>query len=463
MVSHLAVSDFTCGGELYKPRYGYAGAIDNINYIVTKMKMDPAKSCYDHNITEQLKGAKETLSNDDFYSLIDILQIKIKEYKNMKSSHSFKNFIKGEYNMYYPLNLVKQYTPEAVFSFEEKVPILFDNFSAIRESLGRYLFYTLYKQNGLEVPQKEGIDENFEKTFQDTLSKRKRYVPGCTHHRFSDEIDLVAITTGLMQWAKFKQVYKPDPIFAAELIKTSGVSIFEDTLRSLSTTTFWIDTLDLSRFGDIKGILVDINEIASHEEGHSLFNISTIQFSEERGAFHQNVCLSFLTDHKDDPLRIEPKDLSDSAENFYEKACENMPAYSYEEIILFSYEMIEYLSMKPEKLDIKESETTIKTYHPLAANAIPKNKFSEITIKDVGYLFGSSFKKKIESTIKEKRKEHENLASITKQAPAPHYVSAHWMHVWTGEGRITLETRWIEPYFTGIEKEPNFATIHTVS
>lgn len=90
-------------------------------------------------------------------------------------------------------------------------------------------------------------------------------------------------------------------------------------------------------------------------------------------------------------------------------------------------------------------------------------KPKQIAVKayQVGYTLGKSFEQQLEAQSTASRQTTGPTGGYTVR---PHVRRAHWHHYWTGEGRTTLEVRWIEPMLVlpGGKKETGIATVRGV-
>ena len=137
-----------------------------------------------------------------------------------------------------------------------------------------------------------------------------------------------------------------------------------------------------------------------------------------------------------------------------------------EEIYLFTLQMISYLSL--EKPQITESDLTKNSYKPRKAEDPIRNRWSEVTISDVGIRYGKTIRTKLEES-ESMESENSNTLNNTepigehpaRRSPAPHFRSAHWHRYWVGEGRTELRVNWIEPTFVGDNVASN-VVIHKV-
>ncbi len=104
-----------------------------------------------------------------------------------------------------------------------------------------------------------------------------------------------------------------------------------------------------------------------------------------------------------------------------------------------------------ENSDIRESESTKKTYHP---GAIIKHAFREVRKWECEYRIACDGKHQNYDNNDDEAME---TASGKRRSPVPHTRRAHWHHYWTGKGRSVLSLRWIVPKRIGGDGP---ATVH---
>lgn len=276
-------------------------------------------------------------------------------------------------------------------------------------------------------------------------------------------------------WRMNKQSYRIDPTFAEELLKTSDLKLREEDIARLPCKTFWIDTSLCDQLHPVLGVMVNVEQIRTgyviithhhvwHEKSQEYIYYSHYL---ETGKMEEEI--QFLRDYpaeyrinKNSPLTIQTgiKDISEL--DFTRTQSDNT---------LFVYQILSYLVS--EKPDMEISPESRAAYHPIPAGKPPKDKFSEVELHNIGYVFGSEYRvyKRAVKEYEKRQKENpdekagaDELEKKKRKPMRPNFVSAHWSRYWVGEGRIRCELRWIEPYHRGLSKDAalSFATIHNI-
>jgi len=278
--------------------------------------------------------------------------------------------------------------------------------------------------------------------------------------------DLTVFPLVLDMWAHHKQVYKPDKDFAVALMNTEKLELTKDLLEHLPYSIFYLDISDLG-LGDVHGIFVKVL-VSENRACVIIYNLTNdlVYFSHYlQAVFDENGVTRF---NKADIPEVKPyvlsavKELSRGVQSDYN--------FNRRDTVGLVMQMLAYISSQ--KPQIEESPKTKNTYKPNKFGDVVKNKWSELQMFEVGYAYGSAFRRKLEKakeelgdvnieilTEKEEKKHH--------NSPKPHIRCAHW-HRWRcGEGHKELTPpRWMEPTFVGfggaVEEAP-IAVVHKVS
>ena len=263
-------------------------------------------------------------------------------------------------------------------------------------------------------------------------------------------------------WAKNKQVYKPDPDFAEALLRTEHLEFFRENIRALPCRSLYIDLTGCAGFGEIAGIFVTVLEY-----GNQLHIIEYLLGKDM-------VAYSFYGGGEYDEngiLKIDPADFGEDMG--YEVYCtRTTETRVYENtkdrmaITIFGMQMLNYLTVK--KPDIQENPKTKSTYRPPRPGQPVKNKFSEVRVQDVGIRYGTA----VRTMLKEEQQKIEKVGELEKPAdapnrkprksPVPHFRRAHWQVYWVGKGRKEREVKWLEPIFVGFGDTAKNVVIHMV-
>lgn len=293
--------------------------------------------------------------------------------------------------------------------------------------------------------------------------------------KYSDkDIERLAIVTDtrdymcfgfiLNEWSKMKQVYKIDKTFADELDKTKieKLMISGEALTHLPYNRFWLDVSECECFSNVLGILVDIRTI------DDIVHFSTYQITKN--------------ENKNEPVYyseyniIGLNETRDYFEGYYDYLKKNEAVVREQDIIKFNNalncddrvknsilinQILLYLAS--DKPDIIENENTKQTSEEAVTvdkNVKPKNEPSEIKQSNVGFIFGSNFRKYKERVESEHKEGHAG----SHKSKIPHYVAAHWHTYLIGKGRTERVIKWIKPYFTGTNDTDytDLAVIHKV-
>lgn len=274
--------------------------------------------------------------------------------------------------------------------------------------------------------------------------------------QFRTEVkDLYLAPVLLDEWAKSKQVYKPDRDFAKALLRTQKLQMTRDMLTHLPYNNFYIDLLDCEYFKPIVGIFVFVH----HKNNFDSVDLSVYILTEDLVYFSH-----YITGRYDSKgvVRVTDDLKANADYTVYDKEAEI--TYSSEdfevdrnEVTIFVLQLLCYLSI--EKPQIEESEQTKHTYKPKPSGAMVKNKWNEVRIFDVGVSYGKMYRKQVEEY---RNKKTDDSDVRHHRSPIPHMRCAHWHRYWVGQGRKECKINWIEPTFVGAKDSAN-VVIHKVS
>lgn len=278
--------------------------------------------------------------------------------------------------------------------------------------------------------------------------------------RLKTEIkDLFLAPVLIEEWSKSKQVYKPDPDFAAALIKTQKLQLSRSMITHLPFNYFYVDLQDIDFFKPIVGIFVFVNPIIKNDKNIGV-NISIYILSDELIYFSH-----YFNGIYDDKgvIKVKVNDEIDPGYEVWDRAgqlkyiAEDF-SVDRNQVSLFILQLICYLSI--DEPQITESSFTKNTYVKRTSSQKVRNKWNEVQIFDVGVVYGKTFRKQV-SEFKDKVKEESSGEAKHHKSPVPHLRSAHWHRYWVGEGRTELKVNWIEPVFVGAKSSKN-VVIHKV-
>ena len=259
------------------------------------------------------------------------------------------------------------------------------------------------------------------------------------------------------EWAKYKQVYKPDSDFAKALFSTNNLEISRSMVEHLPCKLFYIDTMDCDDFGNINGIFTYVH----HNYNSVEFVVYLITENEAFFSF-------YIGGQFNDKgiIKLDYDQINSETQEFFLEQGENDTELivtnkqminanvSRKIASLFALQMVAYLSI--EKPQITESDLTKHTYKPTSSVSKIRNKWSEVKIDDVGIKYGSTYRKQMAEI-----KSNPSYSIGKRKSPIPHFRCAHWHKYWVGEGRTELRVNWIAPTFVG-NSEPKMVTIHKV-
>lgn len=265
----------------------------------------------------------------------------------------------------------------------------------------------------------------------------------------------------LNEWAKSKQVFKPDPDFADALLHTDKLCVSRSMIEHLPYNLFYIDTSDCETFKPIDGLFVYVKsygEVASFCLYSITNNLTYFSFY-LTVSYDEHCCISIDFDKfgvaKYDAY-IPSLFRTDSVEKDVTRLVVNDSdlKISRADVYAFAIQLIAYLSI--EEPQLTDSDLTKGTYRAPSACSKVRNKWSEVRIQDVGVKYGSDFRKTYTS---QPTNEYENTGK--RKSPIPHFRCAHWHKFWVGEGRKQLVLKWIAPVFVGNGDNKN-VIIHKV-
>lgn len=271
--------------------------------------------------------------------------------------------------------------------------------------------------------------------------------------------DYLIMEVILEEWAKAKQVFKPDNDFAKALLRTDKLEISRDMINHLPYNYFYLDLTECVDFKGISGVFV-YTEVSKNNKGAKA---ALYILSEQRliyslycgGKFNTNGIMTIdSTKLKTDDIGYDDIIINPERGEKFEDYTHNDDIINRADVYIFALQMIAYLSTEAPQLT--ESELTRKTYRPRSLNAPIKNKFSEIRIQDVGVRYGTEYRK-----IVHKIQASGNTENKERKGPVPHFRRAHWHTYWVGEGRTERRVKWIQPVFVN-GSENSDVVIHKV-
>ena len=274
--------------------------------------------------------------------------------------------------------------------------------------------------------------------------------------------DILAMPLMLEDWARNKQVYKPDPDFAAALLRTKGLELTENIIKRLPCDSFYID-LSECNFDPAVGAFIFTREIDPAEKDIS---VSVCLLTKEMVTFSFYLEFRFKNEKS---VKLDNNEITEADYVTWNMPLKGMPnarfkdpAVTRKEVSVLALQLMCYLSI--EKPQVTASPLTAKTYRPPAASSAVKNKWSEVEIHDVGITYGTAFRKTIrEQQARTAQQETQGGGEHShRKSPVPHFRCAHWHTYRVGKGRQETRVNWIEPTFIAGSQAQNI-TIHTVT
>lgn len=286
--------------------------------------------------------------------------------------------------------------------------------------------------NNLSLPEKNVF--SLITTVQDMYLQSGKEMPTLT-----DVADELFFYPTFIKWSKMKNVFKIDNDFAENILTTEQFELTPEEMRHLPFQTFWLDLSNCDAFGIIDGVLVNI-------ENYDVPRLETYHFNRlGEQIFYHSYYLSVK-----EP--VNEKSLKETLVNMPMGylGIEGSDKVRLDNTMLV-LQLLKYMSSK--EPDINHIPVQKKATHTLK-----KAKPSDVDTYELGYVFGSNFR------LYKEQVEYYVSNNHTGRKVRPHYVSAHWQRYHVGKGRTETITKWIEPTFTGIDKEKvqQFCTIHRV-
>lgn len=243
-----------------------------------------------------------------------------------------------------------------------------------------------------------------------------------TYKGMTDEhINYLDFFSSIDKWSQNKQVFKFDNEFLQELVKTEGLHVTVDMLNFLPCKTMYLDFSDCDYMKNIygtSGIFIDVDTVPEDNawEVHTFSMIDGMKYR-SRVITLDNLEHDLSMNHELIKFSLAFVTLEHGSE-----VAEERRQYAQFSIIIL--QMLCYLaSVEP---DVRESETTKRTYRPRQAKAPVKNKFSEVQQHEVGVRFGTAFRKYTVRRNSSEQSEHKGSGSSKR----PHYRNAHWSWYW---------------------------------
>ena len=243
-----------------------------------------------------------------------------------------------------------------------------------------------------------------------------------TYKGMTDEhINYLDFFSSIDKWSQNKQVFKFDNEFLQELVKTEGLHVTVDMLNFLPCKTMYLDFSDCDYMKNIygtSGIFIDVDTVPEDNawEVHTFSMVDGMKYR-SRVITLDNLEHDLSMNHELIKFSLAFVTLEHGSE-----VAEERRQYAQFSIIIL--QMLCYLaSVEP---DVRESETTKRTYRPRQAKASVKNKFSEVQQHEVGVRFGTAFRKYTVRRNSSEQSEHKGSGSSKR----PHYRNAHWSWYW---------------------------------
>ena len=257
---------------------------------------------------------------------------------------------------------------------------------------------------------------------------------------------------------KYRQVYKLDPDFVKELLKTDNLTIHADVLSKLKFDTFKLDISNIS--GLVKNNLFSALIISVYQD---LWSYSINIYGENPNAA---LLIDVIKFFKNKPLKIEYNKFDYDCSMFIPSLSSLNTSFSIDTKDLFDIQTIRLLVLQfityimTQNPDIREEKEQKK----LNQFFIRKNQSNYITnVHEVGVRFG----RKIRLFKKENNIfDNETVSDIVKKRSSekcPYVICAHYHYHWHGsekDGSKKLVLHWHEPAFANVKKGNIDIVIH---
>lgn len=240
-----------------------------------------------------------------------------------------------------------------------------------------------------------------------------------------------AVTMFLMadRWSKDKEVFSFDPELELALTDTDEIAVPIKVLDRIPYNCFYVDFAEDGIFkSNFHGVFVNIVPVP----GRTGYILMLQRVKEDGRSMFGHVALIPDDGNTDAKFIFNRKNI------WHEDGLDRNK--DWKEFSLFILNAILYLCA--ENSEIKENETTKRTYRP---SKTVRNKFSELRKWDCGYRFGASVRKckaDSETTVRKP-------SDKPRHTPVAHTRRAHWHHYWTGKNRETLILKWLPPIAVG--------------
>ena len=382
---------------------------------------------------------------------------------------------------YFPLRACEYWNRESLNTMQEFVYRTTGKRISIEKLYSEYI--EIMEKNILYMKYDElytGLLELIHNPVRD-ISKVPRNILSFMHKMFEankysqsyhviDMYDELAFIPTLFAWEKNKQVYKIDETFFDEILKSDNFELSLDEIRHLPYDRFWIDVSNNQRINYIKGVLVEIykkNDFAYltlyqiAESGKDEFIRYIHVFKIDDGHPVKSEALAELSDG------IECDYIIHDLEKGDHPAIKNTDECNRGKNTVAILQIIKYLSSKEPDIENISSNTdntvmankTDKKGNKPVIKTIPKNNMSELNMYEVGFRFGTTFR-----AYKEQVEHYTKSENAAGRKIRPHYVSAHWHTYRTGKNKSEKIVKWLNPYFTGVDKDKvyDFCNIHRI-
>ena len=281
--------------------------------------------------------------------------------------------------------------------------------------------------------------------------RQKDAPKGSTYKECRDAYRKICCIRGIVTcWNTHKQVYRFDPEFTEELLKTTAVKIPIDVLKHLPFRCYYLDLDGLTGFDSTVGLFLYVGFDPAME---NLPNLGVLEVAPPAPGDDQNQLRPILFSGKD--LKREGLLRKDEQEQWALSFQQRNMKDHDQKLLLFLLQGMLYLSsLKP---DVTESpkQKVVNTGSRKRTMKVP------LKLEDVGVRYGNVIRKRRKDVQTVYIHEGEQ-APKQKRTITSHVRSAHWHHYWTGKGRTKRIVKWIPPVFVSGGGKELPVTIHKV-
>lgn len=275
------------------------------------------------------------------------------------------------------------------------------------------------------------------------------------------------------RWNRYKQVYRIDPDFLAELCDTDNVKIPLRVFTEQPYPCFYVDLSNTDVFAPFIGFFVNI----SIDPVLGLPNLSLLRVAKQEGVDEEVMYSAYFLakdfiayqmveiEKGEVFIHVDRSQIATDTERTVNVVAAAQGALPFIEDVqtftLFVFQLLQFLGSEKPDIVVRQEISNQKKEKKEKKEAASKR----VQEAEVGFRYGAairSYRKRYITSNDERPVSKNQSGNDTRKHRAAHIRRAHWQVYWTGKGRKIPVTRWVAPFMAGGKKNHVDVTIHNV-